>query len=1055
VLTITGFPVPLRRAADRAFLSVQEARARRATGDPAVFATRLSSDGGGPAGLTASVLPSAHDKSDRLDLAASLLHVAQRVGGDAGAAGAGVAYFLAEEPVRSAAAFASERATGKAAAQNDIAAAEAASAREGNNTDRLLIALEAADHAIELGFGLEARFNRAMIVEELGVIPAARSEWQRYLANESSPAWSSVARRHLASLPATDVEAWKISIRKEATFSDASWTELTRRLPQQARTYGEGPFLSSWAEAMSRADEKEARLQLDRARLIGEALRRQSGETLLSDSVAAIDGAPADRDLINGHLAYGRGRIFYARSDRTNAERELRSAAESFARGRSPMAQLARFYVASILYDQDRIIEATEMLDSLLRSEERAGDHHKALLARLRYQRSLCDAVSGHWSDSLDAASHAVATYHALGERGTEADAQAVLSEDYDFLGQPELARRRGIVALRFACGAGDLRRARTILAALSRTELRSGRWSCARSIINLENALAKSVPEAPLDADMQLRLAAAESRLGRASATSRAIVNARSAASRINDPAECSRLRADIDGVDGTIARHHDPRRAVALLSSAIAFQQAVARPIVLPELHLARGRSYLALERLDDAQRDFDAGITEIEKERGRTRDSDLRPAFFDNATDLFQESVSLQIRRGIEPARILATVERGRARTVLELIEGRDASPIPAIEEVQRHISPESVLVEYESLPDMLAIFVVDAHHIVVRASPVSRNQLRAAATAFLTAFNSEPHDRPMRFPPSELFDYLIMPIERDLAGYRNINVIADDILQRVPFAALSDPKSRSFLIERYSISMAPSAGVFVSATNRASVPAKAPPTVLVFANPTAPSDRFPTLPPLEGAEREADAITAIFPASKVFTGDDATAARFLAAAPSYDIIHFGGHAIVSPDEPARSALICASSSNRDGVVTSKEIARMRFRSTRLIVLAACSTVSGRNAAVEGVSSLATAFLVAGVPAVIGTFWDIDDQAAAPLVKEIYRAIANGASPAEAVRSAQIKAIHTVDPDGRAARHWAAFVIMGVRDIQGSDAPRREAGLQAGSDSARPRG
>ena len=867
-------------------------------------------------------------------------------------------------------------------------------------------------------------------MEDLGVIPAARSEWKKYLAGESRPAWSSLARRHLTSLPATDVEVWGASTKSEAALSAAGWAELARRFPQQARTYGEGPYLSAWADAMSRDDEKGARLQLDRARFIGEALRRQSGETLLSDAVAAIDGAPTNRDLIIGHLAYGRGRVFYMHADRTQADRELRAAVEAFARGRSPMATLAHFYVASILFDRNRVPEAMEMLDSLLRSEEQAGGHHKALIARIRYQRSLCDAVGGHWSDSLEAASRAAAAYHALGERGTEADAQAVLSEDYDFLGQPELARRRGIVALRFACGAGDLRRARTILAALSRTELRSGRWTCARAIIHLENYLANSIAEAPLDADMHLRLAAAESHLGRASATARAIVNARAAASRINDPSERSRLWADIDGVDGTIARHADPRRAVALLSSAIAFQQTVARPIVLPELHLARGRSYLAIERLDEAQRDFDAGITEIEKERGRTPESDLRPAFFDNATDLFQESVSLQIRRGVEPATILATVERGRARTVLELIEGRGASPIPAIEEVQRHISPESVLIEYEALPDMLAVFVVDSHQVVVRTSPVSRDQLRVAATVFINAFNPEPGDSPMRVP-SELFDYLITPIERDVSGYRKITVVADDILQRVPFAALSDPKSHSFLIENYSISMAPSARVFAATPNRVSVLANAPSTVLAFANPTAPSDRFSRLPLLKGAEREAAAITAIFPASKVFTGDDATASRLLTLAPSYDIIHFGGHAIISPDEPARSALICASSSNRDGVVTSKEIARMRFRSTRLVVLAACSTLRGRNAAVEGVSSLATAFLVAGVPSVLGTLWDLDDQAAAPLVKEIYQAIANGASPADAVRSAQIKAIQTSDPDSRAARQWAAFVLMGVSE------------------------
>src|ERR1044072_1503493 len=141
------------------------------------------------------------------------------------------------------------------------------------------------------------------------------------------------------------------------------------------------------------------------------------------------------------------------------------------------MGALAKFYVASILFDENEVTAARRMLDSLLATETLPPANHKALIARIRYEISLCDAVVGHWSESLQGANQASATYRELGERGTEADAEAVISEDYDFLGKREAALERGLAALRLACASGDFRRARTILAALSRTELRAGEW--------------------------------------------------------------------------------------------------------------------------------------------------------------------------------------------------------------------------------------------------------------------------------------------------------------------------------------------------------------------------------------------------------------------------------------------------------------------------------------------------------------------------------------------------------------------------------------------------
>jgi CHAT domain-containing protein len=97
-----------------------------------------------------------------------------------------------------------------------------------------------------------------------------------------------------------------------------------------------------------------------------------------------------------------------------------------------------------------------------------------------------------------------------------------------------------------------------------------------------------------------------------------------------------------------------------------------------------------------------------------------------------------------------------------------------------------------------------------------------------------------------------------------------------------------------------------------------------------------------------------------------------------------------------------------------------------------------MTGRKAVVEGMSSLAQAFLVAGVPAVLGTLWDIDDEDAVPIMTVVHDRMAHGVPLSEAVRAAQIKAIRSSSAYARSPNRWAGFAVMGVNATP-SPAPR----------------
>ena len=69
-------------------------------------------------------------------------------------------------------------------------------------------------------------------------------------------------------------------------------------------------------------------------------------------------------------------------------------------------------------------------------------------------------------------------------------------------------------------------------------------------------------------------------------------------------------------------------------------------------------------------------------------------------------------------------------------------------------------------------------------------------------------------------------------------------------------------------------------------------------------------------------------------------------------------------------------------------------------RLAVLSSCATASGRILSGEGVQGLCTAFLSAGVPAVLATLWEVEDRTTARFMDRFYAGLSSGSHAAKAL-------------------------------------------------------
>ena len=207
------------------------------------------------------------------------------------------------------------------------------------------------------------------------------------------------------------------------------------------------------------------------------------------------------------------------------------------------------------------------------------------------------------------------------------------------------------------------------------------------------------------------------------------------------------------------------------------------------------------------------------------------------------------------------------------------------------------------------------------------------------------------------------------------------------------------TRTFLSESRPVVVAPSATVAVTCS-RAARTRTAGPAVAIAADDF---DRraLPDLAALPHVVEEARSIARMYRSGAVVEGTGADKRRVASAMSESSVIHFAGHATAAGSSAADAALIVAGD-GMNGRLTAAEIAELDLRHTRLVYLSACGSGAAAHRG-DGVENLATAFLVAGAPTVIGAPFDLDDRTAEEIAARFHERFSAGSDPASALSNA----------------------------------------------------
>jgi CHAT domain-containing protein len=272
-----------------------------------------------------------------------------------------------------------------------------------------------------------------------------------------------------------------------------------------------------------------------------------------------------------------------------------------------------------------------------------------------------------------------------------------------------------------------------------------------------------------------------------------------------------------------------------------------------------------------------------------------------------------------------------------------------------------------------------------------------------------------------------------IARSLAGKKHLILVPVLNLGSIPFALLKPFGGETLLVERMSLSVAPSLSDAVNAIERNTVsfghsqtaefPIEKP---LIVGNPHFAEDAEWVLPQLPGAEAEALHVADLLGCADPLIGDAATLQAIRSRAGDSDFLFFATHGVADAVDPLdKSFLAVTPNGENNGFWTAREIQHMRMNAD-MAVLSACQTGLGKvqNA---GIIGLARAFQLAGVPHVVMSLWSVYDDATQELMGLFIRNLREGSDffPADALRRAMLE-LRKTRPD---PAEWAPFVVMGV--------------------------
>lgn len=418
--------------------------------------------------------------------------------------------------------------------------------------------------------------------------------------------------------------------------------------------------------------------------------------------------------------------------------------------------------------------------------------------------------------------------------------------------------------------------------------------------------------------------------------------------------------------------------------------------------------------------AEKQFEKVLKTLDAARASLTDVAQRLAFSSRESLFYKDYVEFLVSTG-KQFDAFRVADRIRARTLNEQSQNSSREEplqlsLPALQSSLGR--RKQVLLSYWLAPKRSFVWLVTASRFQMFELPLSGSLEPKLQTYLDEMVQGKGIQDAAGQDGEELYKILITPLEKFIPANADVVVVPDGMLATLNFETLVVPgASPHYWINDVTVSNA----VSVSALTRQIPSRHTPEDLLAIGDPVDKSGS----PVLAHAKEEIKLVSSYAPAASevVITGKDATPSAYGASHPeNFSRIHFAAHGLSNQIRPLESAILLSQDNENSTSLYGHDIVKQKLKA-ELVVISSCKGGGGRIYG-EGSVGLAWAFMKAGARQVVAALWNLDDAAAAELMKTFYDGLKSGRTPAAALRAAKLSLMK--DSNHQRPYYWATLQV-----------------------------
>ncbi len=400
--------------------------------------------------------------------------------------------------------------------------------------------------------------------------------------------------------------------------------------------------------------------------------------------------------------------------------------------------------------------------------------------------------------------------------------------------------------------------------------------------------------------------------------------------------------------------------------------------------------------------------------------------------------QQQISAEFVTFLESPEVTTVVQQLRQTTGERNLDLRYFN---SLRDNLRRLQQNAVMLYPLVLEDRLELVLVSPNAPPLhRSVAVKREEVQRTVAEFRRALESPagPGNN-VRAPARRLYDWLIKPIEQDLAQAQTQTIIyaPDGQLRYIPLAALYD--GEQWLIQRFRLN-----NITAASLTDLNTPPQAQQRVLAAAFTQGRynlqvGNRQVVYAGLPFAAREVNNLAALIPGTVQLLDRAFTTAATVPRMNDYAIVHLATHAAFVVGRPEDSFILFGDGER----VSLRDVQTWSLPNVDLVVLSACQTgLGGQLGTGEEILGFGYRLQQTGAKATLASLWSVSDGGTQVLMDAFYTALKRGQiTKAEALRQAQLALISgNLEARSRAdlpasvaerlshPYYWASFVLIG---------------------------